>query len=685
LKFSSEVLYVKGLAYIVKRVSVLLFCVALISMVIIPAFAVSDTTPPEISSISIHTKSLFGGDTITFLISGNDDMSGIGHVMVEYRLKTDNNRKLTMEFDNNSSSNSFSATYKIPDKTAPGEWNAFAIQVWDGAGNLKPYLLSNTYDNDIIHFSNIDFIVKERPGVDITPPVLQSISVKNKVIAAPGKIEVTAVATDDKTQNVKIQVTYLIAENQNGFSLSKTSGNTYSGSLPVDENAKYQPVKLAFVLLEDDAGNQAWYSYNPNEYPFGDVSLKLNTNIDISFSNAVSDKNPPSLVNYTYSSSKVAAPGVVSIIFDAKDDISGVAAIKAHFIGVDENGSQIDYWILNPQYNTKTKKFVSEHVFDQYYPNSTFTITQIEVMDYAGNIKVYAVEPQSGETMLEKKVLTLTKAITGDVAAGTMNDDYIDKIKAAKDNDVITLDCTKNAKVKKEAFDAIKGTNKTLLLVNDGIQWIFKGADISETTKDINTQIKISKLDDFGDEVMLNCFVENNNGLVIEFAPNGILPCKALIKIKADYTFRDYVGERDLYVYHYQGTDGSLEAIANKIEISENGYYEFYITHNSKYIISSKKAKAASVVKDSTKLNEEFAVGTDVDANEAESYASQAEQTSSSETTSLSDATQASRKNNLFWTFVFIILLIALSIIVIIFRKPILSKISDIISRVSKK
>jgi hypothetical protein len=583
-----------------KRILIVILSILLIYITSISVFAISDKTPPDIISISTNTKSLFGGDKIKFTIKGDDDLSGLGSVMIEYHLKSNNKQRLSVILENNTSSNTFTGPYKVPEKTFPGKWEVFAIQAWDNAGNLQTYHTSDVFD-----FDTIGFTVNES-NIDTTPPILKSIKVKNKVINAPGKIEVIAVATDNKSSNVKVHVTYLISGVQHSIQLSKTSGNTYTGSLNVDEGAKFQPVKLGYIVVEDEAGNAAWYSYNPDEYPFGDVSLKLDTNIDVSFSNTVSDTNAPKLSSYRYSSSKISVPGTVSIIFNAKDDVSGIASIKAHFIGLDKNNSQIEYFILFPEYDRGTKSFISNFTFDQYFPDCTFSITKIELEDNAGNQSIYSTEPQSGEKPLEVKTLTLTKAIEGDIAVGTMKDDYTEKIKDAKDNDVIMIDCSNNHIVKGEVFDTIRGSNKTLILVNDGIQWLFKGADITRKSKDINTKIKISKLDDSGNEIMLDCFTENNNGLVIEFSPNGILPGKSLIKIKADYTFRNYVGVKDLYIYHFQESEGNLEAIADRIEMSKGGYYEFYINHNSKYIISSRKAKTVSIVKDSTNLNKKL-------------------------------------------------------------------------------
>lgn len=349
-----------------RSVWTLLMCILLVCLISVNTFAVSDQTPPEIQSISINSTSLYGGGELMFNVSASDDTSGVGHIMIEYRLQSNYDKRITIEFDNTSTTNNFTGSYILPEKVHPGLWEVSAIQIWDNAGNLQVYL-----SESLQTLGNINFTVMESPGVDIVPPVLNSIKVKNMTISAPGKIEVVAVATDDKSSNLKIQVTYSISNSQHGFQLLKTTGNTYEGSLAVEENAKYQKVKLDFVIVEDDAGNQTWNSYSPGDYPFGDQSLRLDTNLDVSFSNFVSDTTPPELLGFTYSSSQVEAPGTVNISFDVKDDSSGIASIKPHFAGYDENGNVIDYWLLSPQHTSNTT-YVSNFTFDQYYPNATF-------------------------------------------------------------------------------------------------------------------------------------------------------------------------------------------------------------------------------------------------------------------------------------------------------------------------
>lgn len=650
----------------------------------IQAVALEDTTPPSISSITIDKKDLSGGDSLNFSVSGDDDLSGLDHIMIEYRLKSNPSRRISIEFDNKTSHNSFSGTYQIPDRLAPGEWEAYAVQIWDRALNLNAYRKINGVNNDF--FEIIDFTLHEKLGADTTPPVLKSVRLKQQTITAPGTIEIIAEVIDNQSTTVNVGITYLIRGSQHGFTAHKVSENTYSGTLHVGESAKYQTAKLAYIVLTDDAGNQAWYSYRPEKYPYGEASLKLTTDLDVSFSNGVTDTQPPILTNYYYSSNEVSAPGSMKMFFEASDDVSGIAIISSTFMGFDSNGNVIDHRIVGAQYDYKSKKYVSSCTFDQYLPNATYSVTKVEVVDGAGNTAVYSVSPKAGELALQEKKITLTKAIEGDIATGTMNENYVDSINSAKDHTSITIDCTKNAIVKQEAFSAIKGTNKNLILVNDGIQWVFKGSDITNPVKNIDTSINIYMFDSYGNKMLLNCFSDDINGIVIDFAPNGLLPGKARIKIKADYTFRNYIGEHDLYIYHYLENESGLETIAEKVEMSSSGYYEFYILHNSKYIITKGKAKPAFVVKDSTaQLNNQVDKEDDSNSNSSsELSSSDMDQNSSfpelnqSSATSgdTSDETIESRERNagiIILIMVGVFVVIVLIVLCLIFRRKIIT------------
>ena len=82
----------------------------------------------------------------------------------------------------------------------------------------------------------------------------------------------------------------------------------------------------------------------------------------------------------------------------------------------------------------------------------------------------------------------------------------------------------------------------------------------------------------------------------LEFADNGLLPGKALVRINSNYTYRYESGLDALQVYY--STDGKYYKIAEDIRITEDGFYEFTITHNSVYILSNKDIPKEYVIEE---------------------------------------------------------------------------------------
>ena len=177
-------------------------------------------------------------------------------------------------------------------------------------------------------------------------------------------------------------------------------------------------------------------------------------------------------------------------------------------------------------------------------------------------------------------------------------------IKNSAEDDIIAIDATGDTIIKKEVFDAIKGTDRIIHIESNGIEWIFDGQDIKET-KDI--------------DVSLNVFYDYNypnfehsdvlgKALFLEFADNGDLPAAATIRVKLDYTLREYVGER-VYIYYYdeETKDEQIlsDVIGQSLEISEQGWFEFKINHNSTYIMTPNITNSKITKKDKVLIEQE--------------------------------------------------------------------------------
>ena len=568
--------------------------VILVSILALNVYAIADDEAPVLNNVSVNATTFNPGDNITITFNATDNLTGIDTFDLEFRMK--NNHSIYIPFMKQSLNNANSYTMQIPENALPGVYEAYAIQLWDGAGNLKTYYSGQTGE---FNFPTIEITINDS-GKDYVPPVLNSISVSPSTLTAPGKFTVTANITDDRSEIKEVVYGYFINDQLQNLWATKTGENTYTMTYTFTDKQVYADALFLSVQITDAAGNSNRYVYDSSRDRYSNGrEIKLDTNLDVTISNKIVDKNPPVLQNFGYNSNKVSAPGSVDIWMNLKDDKSGVNNIEVHFKGVDKNGRQTHYWLLYPDYNSGNGKATFKHTFDQYEPETTFYIEQIIITDKAGNKVNYTIL-DDGNPTIEKKELILTEAIVGDTTTSTVNKDYVDVIKNTDDNKTIMLDTTFTDVAKKDVFDSIKGTNKSVVLVNDGIQWVFNGNEIVNATKDINTSVEVYKVNESGYRDYNDFFNKKTNALVIEFANNGVLPGRALIKIKADYTLRDYMGISDLFVYYIEEKTDSLEYIAQKVKVNNEGYYEFYITHNSKYLMSKAKAKPQVVKNDST-------------------------------------------------------------------------------------
>ena len=192
-----------------------------------------------------------------------------------------------------------------------------------------------------------------------------------------------------------------------------------------------------------------------------------------------------------------------------------------------------------------------------------------------------------------------------DLVTSTTDKYLISKISEANDNAKIGINAVDDSIIKSEVFQTIKGTNKTIYIESNGIQWVFNGKKIN-TPKDVDTKITLNVLDDDVLKDKLGKYIDK--GIVINFEDNGELPGVALVKIKTDYALRDYIGTSNLQVYHYNKSDDQMfDEVANDISLTKDYDLEFYISHNSSFIISNKKVdeKLVSNSKKDLKINED--------------------------------------------------------------------------------
>ena len=174
----------------------------------------------------------------------------------------------------------------------------------------------------------------------------------------------------------------------------------------------------------------------------------------------------------------------------------------------------------------------------------------------------------------------------------------VDAIKKADKNAMIIVEVGANKQAAKVIFDAIKGTGKTVVFKQDGIEWTFKGSDITGNTKTIDLTVNSSSLENSTspnkEEIAEK--VKDTDVYVISFANNGKLPGKAKVKVKLDENWLKDKNKDNIFVYYYNETTKKVEAIAKALKVDKDGYVEFEITHNSDYFIADKDLVSSGIL-----------------------------------------------------------------------------------------
>lgn len=244
-------------------------------------------------------------------------------------------------------------------------------------------------------------------------------------------------------------------------------------------------------------------------------------------------------------------------------------------------------------------------------------------------------------------VLSLKQVYEFDEILTLTDTNLITKLKNSPENKIYVINTFASQVITKEIFDVIKGRDITLIFEdvtnassfhNSAIQWVINGRDINNQTKDIDITTTIGTVNDkvvsngdgFGfdlgyypdsnqEERNINFLYQvknlpilkyyydylqqfdsktsdyaeefykeyqNNERLIVEFAPNGELPGKFTIRIKIDYALKDRMPNMDINVYYQSGD--TYELIEQGIYLSEDYSYSFDIVHNSTYVLTKK-------------------------------------------------------------------------------------------------
>ena len=189
------------------------------------------------------------------------------------------------------------------------------------------------------------------------------------------------------------------------------------------------------------------------------------------------------------------------------------------------------------------------------------------------------------------QVLTVTKENNKNVlyySTEDLNDVVYHTVKNSQENSIIVVDAEQESIIPSDLFDTIKGTSRQLIINYKGSEWIVNGVDII-SSKSIDVSMNFYETKDSTIPSTLKGVLDNES-YVIEFVENGELPGAILIRVKAEELFGKLTNDK-YYIYYVDEDNNKLDKVAAELQKSDDGYLEFYINHNSKYVITNKEIK----------------------------------------------------------------------------------------------
>ncbi len=561
----------------------------------------TDVTAPTISYLDFDATSVVAGAEIPVKTDAKDDISGISEIMVFFYNDNGSNDQFTAYvFDN---------IMYIPSNAKSGNYKITGAYLKDTAGNSKHYVGSSwckengsSCDNSIEVNKTVEVIAGES---DTTGPVLQDISINKNTLNVGDTLRVVANAYDDKSGIVSFCLYVATELNGSGTPIYLSYNNTtkrYEGEYTIPNIGK--TIYLTQINIKDGNGNISLY-INKNIQP----TTKNDTFVldKLTITDGVEDKDSPKLESIKLKKDKVDAPYDLPISLTTSDD-TGLhhAYVFAYKVNSDGSYTESRYYAYFSCGQGSGKQTCDASMnIDQYADLGNYVIGRISLADYSGKAVTYSVNPEGKDKQLSNLVnFSIVSTFTYDLTVSTSSSNAAEKIQNAQDGANIAIDCTSNPIISKGIFKAIQNTNKTIYIESNGITWVFNGKDITHP-KDIDVTVGINYL--YNDELAEDLENILNKAIVINFANNGKLPGKALVRIKADYTLKDYIGEDSLNVYFIKNKKSFNKVIEN-IEVTDDGYYEYYINHNSSFVLTNETVKEEYISEDTTdyELNKEL-------------------------------------------------------------------------------
>ena len=528
----------------------------------------------------------------------------------------------------------------------PGTYEISSIFVYDKNGNLTRYTTNKEYANSsdgaFIHYpATIGINIKglKKDGPDILKNIALYTQTSNYYI---GDKMTFNVDTTEEISSMNISFynsTSFDGHSYGMFTVYLTPDGTYNGSMrsysgyiPKTIAGYYSTIEngrteftiypgtydVSSIFLYDKSGNIIRYTTNKefadtSEFLYYQPEISINLKEptadelnDVSFTlNKLNLKNQaatiggqvPLDVNYAYNDTNKKIKSIYLIFRDSSQKKTFTTYVKSLFNN--------PYFIVASSADVATYKLDSIGV--------TF-----EALDGTNNTIIINSSSNSGKySEIFNQNLTINKSTSNNnsnaeelyFSADELNDEVYKKIQNSKDDSII-IDADNYTIIPLQLFNIIKNSKKNLIIKHNKNEWIFNGRDI-KAPKDIDVLMNFYEMNNSNiSDNLKKSF--NGDVVILEFPDNGELPGNVLIRIKDTEIISKLNGDK-YYIYYADTENDKLNKVALEVQKTSDGYIEFYINHNSKYIISSTEIKDQAILGEddsllakNTVLNEEI-------------------------------------------------------------------------------
>lgn len=477
-----------------------------------------DTTAPVVTDVSLDKDSVEPGDTITLDINVTEDETGISSMYLVINGEVVN---AAITPDGSAVSGKYTVSYTIPEDAKPGEYHIDDIFCKDITGN-------ESHNAD---FYSKTFTVTNKNYIEDHAPVLEDSYPESETLEVPGTQVIDVICHDDDLASISINTQwtsdYTSSTEFNkhvDFTVSEISEDgVYKVEIPYTDNL-ISGIFNYSIDLTDKAGNTS----NCLGKSFKVVNTTEEPDID------------------------VAPPVVTSITTDTKDSITlpGVGSITIS--GTEDKESSVSgYVTIGNTESTGTSLYVN---FTAPVVDGKWSATETFRLDQNAKAGIYKTlwmsVTDANNCTYSTEALPCSWSVgheSEDIAVETTlnNPNLVDTLKNMDEGQTAVVRTTTTNVAPAEVFEAIKGDDKNIIFDEDGIQWVFNGQNISdENIKDIDLSVDVENSEDLTDLG----YEEGSTGTILNFAPNGVLPGKCVVRLKSDYISDKYNLDSELYL-----------------------------------------------------------------------------------------------------------------------------------------